>query len=874
MSGSNFAIVNLRDGARRDIEPFLIENDAFPILENAYLFRGRIQRRSAYSTIGTGYGRLRWSLGNTGASPFTYTLLDIPILVGYAQFSITPAGGPPVFLTDPGTPAGPGVPVALLSTDSNYSGTITRDTGALSIAHPVIAPTAVFYYPGLPVMGLRVREQASINDELLVGFDTKYSYLFDTGSADFIAANTYKTTNAIFTWSGANFDLFWSMNYLGVMWTTNNNFGLNGYVVTGGTNVAPYTFNAPAGHNIVIGDIFQVMTTDPIDTIAGFTFTVTNVVGNTITYVPQVPPANVWTGFISQLNRNTLNIAGAILGDGIKWFDGPGGGTGWANFFPPLSVQSVITTTPRYLRGALMVVAYKDRLLCLNTYESEGVASPVNYRQRVRWSQDGTPFYTVNNSATPSSRTPYLLPTNQTAQQDAWNDVIPGKGGFLDAPTGEAIVGAEFIKDVLIVYFERSTWKLLFTGIKSDPFVFQKINTELGTESTFSTVPFDRGVFGVGNYGIISCDSVNVGRIDDKIPDEVFQIQNLNNGVKRVCGIRDYNSELVYWTYPIVSDEDNDVTTYSLTFPNQVLVYNYHDGSWAEFDDSFTCFGYWQSLTDRTWQSFNNADDTWQNTNITWNSQVLQAKYPNVVGGNQRGFVVVFSQLQNNTQNSRYLEISNITIAGNQESATLLVPDHNLVIGQYILITTANGTTNFNDKIFLIQSVTANILTINCKKDANDNPLLFSGTYVGGGYLTPIPNFNITTKQFNPFYKNGDSCRVNYIDIYLDRTEDGEITAKFFTNSNTSESLPQDDSDLTIPRDPVVLTRPETAPSFSANQTRIWHRIYTNTFGSFFQNVFTLSDAQITDPAISGSAVRIHGLIYYVNAAGRISYDI
>src|SRR6185295_14481881 len=127
----SFAIVNLRDGIRRDVQSFLIDNDSFPTLENAYLFRGRIQKRSCFLAVGTD-GRLKWSLGNTGASPFTTTLLDgtggFVIPTGVASFRIGS-----VILTDPGGAS----PVTLLSTDPAYSGTLNRSTGALSISHPV-----------------------------------------------------------------------------------------------------------------------------------------------------------------------------------------------------------------------------------------------------------------------------------------------------------------------------------------------------------------------------------------------------------------------------------------------------------------------------------------------------------------------------------------------------------------------------------------------------------------------------------------------------------------------------------------------------------------------------------------------------------------
>ena len=56
---------------------------------------------------------------------------------------------------------------------------------------------------------------------------------------------------------------------------------------------------------------------------------------------------------------------------------------------------------------------------------------------------------------------------------------LPGFGNAIDAATQEAIVSAEFLKDRLIVYFERSTWELVYTGNQIYPFTWQKINTEL-----------------------------------------------------------------------------------------------------------------------------------------------------------------------------------------------------------------------------------------------------------------------------------------------------------------------------------------------------------------------------------------------------------
>src|SRR5690606_10613311 len=101
---------------------------------------------------------------------------------------------------------------------------------------------------------------------------------------------------------------------------------------------------------------------------------------------------------------------------------------------------------------------------------------------------------------------------------DAWDNSKPGQGNSLVASTMEDIVSCEFIKDRLIVFFERSTYEFVFTGNQAFPFAFQQLNTELGSESTFSVVPFDKVALTIGNVGIHECNAVNVQRIDQKIP--------------------------------------------------------------------------------------------------------------------------------------------------------------------------------------------------------------------------------------------------------------------------------------------------------------------------------------------------------------------
>ncbi len=129
------------------------------------------------------------------------------------------------------------------------------------------------------------------------------------------------------------------------------------------------------------------------------------------------------------------------------------------------------------------------------------------------------------------------------------------------------IISAEYVQNTLIVSFERSKWQLRFVGEYGLPFIWERIDADFGSDSTFSTVVFGNEVLDIGDKAIVKTSATGCVRMDLDIPDQVFYIQNANNGPQRVFGTRDYYKELIYWNYP-------DVTTSSvpglpLVFPNK-----------------------------------------------------------------------------------------------------------------------------------------------------------------------------------------------------------------------------------------------------------------------------------------------------------------
>src|SRR5258708_14845150 len=98
-----------------------------------------------------------------------------------------------------------------------------------------------------------------------------------------------------------------------------------------------------------------------------------------------------------------------------------------------------------------------------------------------------------------------------------------------------------------------------------------------------------------GSRGLIQTNQEQAVRFDLDIIDEVFEIRLTQNGPERVTAHRDYVNEWIYFTY--TSDQTIN------KFPNQTLLYNYRDNSWAIFNESYTHYGNFRKTTGFTWQT-------------------------------------------------------------------------------------------------------------------------------------------------------------------------------------------------------------------------------------------------------------------------------
>jgi len=668
------AITYQDSGLVKDRDAFVLADDAYEDLENIYQWRGRLRRRQGYDEL----GRLRRLYSGisyfvTGASPWSFNVLT---LSGY--ISAIDVSGDPTNVVTTTVPHG-------LSNGDSVVFTDVGGTKQLNYITYVIANITTTTFEVTQAGGGAFTSGGSwISDQSLFVLEPNASVECGSFSMVVDADGTAETI----TDDGAGI-------LTGTLLATGTiNYATGAVTITGA--VAAKTTALTMGYFPglpVMGLPKRELAAINAEQTIGFDTRYTYKYNNTSRKFDELSPPTMWSGSDSEFfytanywysNNNAQyfwasNFSGTG-GDPIRIYDG----VIWFNFAPTVGGSTKMHQT-------LLMIPYKGRMVALNTLEGTTLAGSRQFAQRARWSQNGTPFQSVAAGTVPTTLV-------------EWLSDVKGRGGYVDAPTNERIVSADFVRDLLVVGFERSHWALRYTGNEILPFVWERINKELGSESTFSMVPFDRGILAVGGKSINSCDGNSVTRIDENIPDEVFNIHNNGgDGPLRVHGIRDFFERIVYWTFPDAGTQAK--------FPDRLLVFNYHNQTWAIFKDAFTAFGEFQRFNDITWADL--VDQQWDEASFSWVSAKLQSQFPNIIAGNQQGFVLILNQRVNN---SPALYIKSITVGAGIVSIEVL--DHNLEStspaqkgpNEYIRIDNivGGGATELNDRVFSVERSDSN----------------------------------------------------------------------------------------------------------------------------------------------------------------------
>jgi hypothetical protein len=916
MTPSKLIIGPIDQGQVTNREAFNIDNDAFPTLFNAYQWRGRIKRKrgteflirltryfnsslTAYSSISSfalvaGAGNLftGFALESTG----NIVPGSISIVVGANTY------------TDPGL-------AGVLVGAPGGSGTVNYATGDITISGGGAGAVSgqFIYYPGLPVLGLEDFKNKSTAFTGKIGFDTTYAYVITTSqNTECYSVSFYKNlptgtylnyvqktiTNPTKTsWNGETYQQFWSVNYQGALWVTNgirvpfggSKIGMQFNLVTGfaivtagnGTTIPAVATVTIASHGLVIGDFLffnEIQGLTGINFQTGYVTGVVNINTVTVTFSNATLGGAYTSGGIAQY----LTSRADTTVDCIRWYDGDPTnanatsptfvtGLGWVNFMPPLSFLNFsITNLPArqyYLAGCRMIVPFKDRLLFIGPVVQASTGAPIYLEDTVVYSQNGTAYYTASFPATRDSDvslpttafTSILVPENQTGTPSAYFEDQTGFGGFISAGVDKPAITVQSNEDVLMIGFDPDLQtKLIYSGNDLAPFNFYLVNSEFGASSTFSTINLDVGVITTGTRGIVISSQDQVNRIDLDIPDQIFQFNLLNNGNERVTAQRDFINEWIYFTY--LANESSQGTETSILYPNQTLFYNYRDSSWAIFNESYTHYGQYTVSESLTWATIGKSYKTWKKWNDPWDSGNSTAAQPDVIAGNQQGFVV-----KKGTGTGEGTSLSIQSIVGSLVTS----PDHGLNSGDFVVISGAIGTIGS-----LVNNIVFKVDPPNDNNTFTLNPNIDAGTYLGGGLITRLYNPFIQTKQFPAAWSMGRKTRIGTQRYLFTTTSDSEVTLLIYlsqdaANSYNSGPIFPDANSLNtgLIYTTTVFTCPESTnlgltpakknlmTPTAISQSQLWHRLNTSLIGDTIQIAITLSDEQMYEIDEDGESV-------------------
>jgi len=826
MAYDRFLIAPYQSGLDKSLSSWLTPEDSFQEFKNVNIFRGKVVKRFGAKLTGNQLTS-RARIGLTDTTPEALGPTDgAGNIAGNVAGGVYAIGQTFIIGAELFTVVALGNPSVMTTTGAATVHTFDTTTGAYVINGAAITTQAYFYpadigittplgtaYGTVPGLKFKIGQQFSIGADIFtVTVLGTPGVMITNGAA---TTCTFNTTTGAYAFAGV------TPSTQIYFYPTEPIMGITHYEKGPVNEHTTFAFDTQFVYKYA-GSAWNrdVSFTGPFHGSNKQFFWSTNYLGTTAAQIAL---------FTTNFNA-TVGLNPPATDDPIYYYNE----TLWADF----SAYTKFNSDQDIVSSCKIIIAWKNRLLLLNTMEKEIAPAITNYAHpnRVRYSHNGNPF---SENAWLQRRQQYGIAPN-IHKADG--------GGYIDAPVEEQILSAAVIKDRLIVYMERSTWELAYTGNTGLPFVWKSISNDIGCESTFSTVNLEGEVVTVDTTGIYACNGVSIGRIDRQIPEEVFSFLKTTEGTARVHGIKDYFNNLIYWTFL------DNASKSTHAYPDKVLVYNYDNKTWSIYDDTITTFGYFEQSTDKTW-----ADPgTWADRG-SWGSFYNQAKSRRIIAGNHQGYLFLVNNKK--ASNAQVLPIANITIAGN--TATLDIPSHNLADAEFVKLEDENVTAD--NTIFRVIRTGTDTIQLS---DPN-----FAGVYTGGGTLTKVSRINIQSKDWNPYIKTGDRVYLARMDFCIVNTgqDQGELIIKYNVDAIKGIDFVEDGQAIEANLGTNIL---EMYGDILINPLELykdilWKTVYFQALGDYVNINITLTDEQMLSENKALAPFELQGMILYTKKEGR-----
>ena len=481
--------------------------------------------------------------------------------------------------------------------------------------------------PTTPVQGIKSWLNPTSFASTSVALSTTKAYYYKTSPPGYQDISYYASpAGTAFSWSGSSTDFFWDCNFASSLWLTNN-ISADGIKFWTGIPGSVGVSGGWSTHAPTVNGSTQLTTALMILPYKGRLVALNTTEGGS--YFPQRAR---WCQNGSPYSSNTTAVPISNITPGNPTVVFVNNTSGFALGTPA---------------GILGVVGSIGSVLNTNQFNVSSITANTKISIDVN-----TTGLTYTSGGTAQGVGTTITPSASLAVNIfGWREDVPGNGGRSDADTSERIVSAAIVKDVLVVNFQRSTWRLRYTGNEILPFIWERINTQYGSESTFAAIPFDDCALNFSRYGWIAADTQQVARIDQQIPDNSFSVDAQDQaltGLSYVQGIRDYYRQFAYWTFPNqILDADNTTT-------DQVYAYNYIDKNWSIFNPNadIRCFGTYLENQANTWSTFNSpTTDRWMDFSSSdkkWSllGSAQNVAFPIILGGDSSGNIYEMFEFQ------------------------------------------------------------------------------------------------------------------------------------------------------------------------------------------------------------------------------------
>lgn len=602
-----FPISNFRTGFDEAVEPWLLPRDAYQTMINAHLYRGILEKIDGYTLYAKMSYRNIMSLGTPNGVTKTFTITlpggTTPVTTNFFAYGEVVLGtSAETFMYNGDASA----TVINLIGSLGGTGTVNLSTRVVTITFNTAPPSntysAIFFVwdsasPGnKAIMGIKQYFNNNGSQEILVFDQQRVGKIIPiTGTLASLAG----TNNAI---SEIQHDYYQSAIFTGNGSTMTFTGTLAGAPFLPGTlSWTEYTSTGAPTGRVITDNGFGTLQGTNVTSAASFvnyvtgqytiTFTVAPTTGNYFDSVTALY-GNLFTGSISDFFVLTNYQYKAFFTNNVNrimYYDGISLHFLNTNTSAPLIVSSSSGVPSYTINRCLHVFTLRERLLLISPTINGILQVSTN-----QWSVAGNPLDFTNNE-------------------------------FLAASTSQPIRAIGYINTDLIVRFANSERVFRYTNDAFSPFRWDSTNNLWACDAPYSTVNYDSWFSTVGKPAIVGSDGVNVKRIDELIPDftdpdrlptQPFAPYMSQTSIQQCYGERFDDTKEGWICYNSVSKADSSVAP-----SDNVLSFNYLDGTYATYSFPFSCLGFGQIITATTWGT---TFTDWDDADIDWGSYADQ----------------------------------------------------------------------------------------------------------------------------------------------------------------------------------------------------------------------------------------------------------